>query len=56
MSKRKKNMVLSLNVRPVWELGKGHNSHLGGSGQHDNRPKRLRTRGDRNRKAVGDGW
>jgi hypothetical protein len=56
MSKRKKNMVLVLNVRQVWEIGKGHNPHLGGSGKHDNRPKRLRTRGANNRKAIGDGW
>jgi hypothetical protein len=56
MSKRKKNIVLSLNVRPVWELGKGHSCHLSGGGQHDNRPKKLRTRGDKNRNAIGDGW
>ena len=56
MSKRKKSMVLTLNVRPLWELGKGHNDHRSGSGQHDNRPKRLRTRGANNRKAIGEGW
>ena len=41
---------------PLWELGKGHNPHKSGSGQHDNRPKRLRTRGAKNRKALNDGW
>jgi hypothetical protein len=56
MSKRKKNTVVVLNVRPIWEIGKGHHSHQSGSGQHDNRPKRLRTRGDKNRKAMNDGW
>lgn len=56
MSKRKKNIVLTLSVRPVWELGKGHNDHRSGGGQHDNRPKRLRTRGANNRRAVGEGW
>lgn len=56
MNKRKKKIVLSLNIRPLWELGKGHNPHKSGSGQHDNRPKRLRTRGAKNRKALNDGW
>jgi hypothetical protein len=56
MSKRKKNMVLVLNVRPVWEIGKGHNAHLGGSGQHDNRPKRQRTRQAQKQKSINDGW
>ncbi len=56
MSKRKKNMVLKLNVRPVWAIGTGHNPHQSGSGQHDNSPKRLRTRGDKNRRAIGEGW
>jgi hypothetical protein len=56
MSKRKKNTIIALNVRPLWELGKGHNEHRSGSGQHNNQPKRLRTRGAKNRQAVRDGW
>lgn len=54
MSKRKKYGSIKLSLRPVWEVSKGHNDHMSGSGQHDNRPKRLRTRGDANRKAIGD--
>ena len=56
MSKRKNKILVKLSVRPVWEMGKGHNSHLSGSGNHDNRPKRLRTRGSNNRHSIGDGW
>lgn len=54
MSKRKKNFTITLNVRNFWEIGKGHMSHLSGSGTHDSRPKRQRTRGDSNRKAIRD--
>jgi len=56
MSKRKKNFTIKLNLKPVWEIGKGHASHLSGSGQHDNRPKRMRTRNAQKRQAVCDGW
>lgn len=51
-----KNDKIKLDVKPIWKIGKGHNVHQSGSGQHDNRPKRLRTRGSRNRQALGDGW
>jgi hypothetical protein len=56
MSNRKKNIVVKLSVRPLWELGHGHNNHRSGGGEHDSRPKRLRTRGSKSRKAIGDGW
>jgi hypothetical protein len=56
MSKKKKTIVIPLNVRPLWELGKGHNPHRSGSGQHNNATKRLRTRGAKNRQAIKDGW
>lgn len=49
-----KKQKIKLEVRPIWAIGKGHNAHNSGSGQHDNRPKRLRTRGDRNRQAMND--
>jgi hypothetical protein len=39
-----KNFKIKLNVKPIWMIGKGHNTHLSGSGKHDNRPNRLRTR------------
>lgn len=51
-----KKQTLQLNVRPLWKLGKGHNAHLSGAGQMDNRPKRQRTRQDQKRKAISDGW
>jgi hypothetical protein len=56
MSNRKKNTKIKLNIRPIWELGTGHNDHRSGSGDHDNRPKRLRTRGANSRQAIKDGW
>jgi len=56
MSKRnsKKTIVLKLNLKPFWEISKGHHDHMSGSGTHDARPKRERTRGDANRKAIRD--
>ena len=54
MSKRnsKRTITISLNLKKVWELPRGHEDHLTGTGIHDNRPKRLRTRGAANRKAM----
>lgn len=56
MSKRnsKKTITISLNLKKVWELPRGHEDHLTGTGVHDNRPKRLRTRSASNRKAIRD--
>lgn len=51
-----KKQKIKLNVRPIWELGKGHSSHISGAGSMDNRPKRLRTRQAQKRRAVNDGW
>jgi hypothetical protein len=50
----KKYGSISVESKPIWKIGKGHNGHVGGSGTHDNRPKRLRTRGNANRRAIGD--
>ena len=49
-----KKQKIKLNVKPIWAIGKGHNSHLSGGGQHDSRPKRLRTRQAANRQALKD--
>lgn len=54
--KKKKKIVLQLNVKPLWMIGTGHHGHISGSGEHDSRTKRLRTRGANNRKAISDGW
>ena len=56
MSKRnsKKTITISLNLKRVWELPRGHEDHMTGTGVHDNRPKRLRTRNASNRKAIRD--
>lgn len=54
MSKRnsKKTITINLNLKKIWELPRGHEDHLTGTGVHDNRPKRFRTRGAANRKAI----
>ena len=55
MSKRKKKYdSIRLNTKPIWEASRGHSEHISGSGTHDNRPKRSRTRGDANRNAMRD--
>lgn len=51
-----KKQKIKLDVRPIWQIGKGHNSHLSGAGTMDHRPKRLRTRSSQKRNAVDDGW
>lgn len=54
MSKRnsKKTITITLNLKQVWELPRGHEQHLTGTGTHDHRPKRLRTRAASSRKAI----
>lgn len=54
MRNSKKTIVLKLKLKPVWALGKGHSSHMSGSGQHDNRPKRMRTRNAEKRRFIGE--
>lgn len=51
-----KKQKIKLDVRPIWQIGKGHNSHLSGAGTMDNRPKRLRTRQSQKRQSLNDGW
>lgn len=52
MSKRNKTITIKLNLKKIWELPRGHEDHLTGTGVHDSRPKRLRTRSAANRKAI----
>lgn len=56
MSKRnsKKTITISLNLKKVWEVPRGHCEHISGTGVHDNRARRERTRGAANRKAFRD--
>ena len=35
---------VKINPRKVWELPMGHTSHRSGSGVHNNKPRRQRTR------------
>ena len=47
-------MTVKINPRKIWELGKGHSPHRGGSGTHDSRPNRMRTRGAASKRAIRD--
>jgi hypothetical protein len=57
MAKRKKNKnkdPIKLNLKKPWEVSKGHTPHKSGAGTHDNRPRKQRTRKDRNNQAIKD--
>lgn len=45
---------IPLKIKKIWEISKGHNPHRSGSGKHDNRPKRLRTRSAEKRFHIKD--
>jgi hypothetical protein len=36
--------TIKIKVKKPWEVSKGHSEHRSGSGEHDSRPKRKRTR------------
>ena len=36
--------IIKIKTKKIWEISKGHTAHRSGSGIHDNRPKRQRTR------------
>lgn len=42
----KDKSFIRLNVKQEWNCAKGHTPHKTGSGEHDSRPKRQRTRMD----------
>lgn len=52
MSRRKNKQIIPINIRKDWEVPKGHASHRGGGGQHDNRPRKLRTRQNINKHSI----
>lgn len=56
MGKRnsKKTVKISLDLKPIWKISKGHANHLSGGGCHDHRPNRMRTRGDQRRRSIED--
>lgn len=60
MSKRKAQPVVmpkKASNKLVVKVGKvaiGHQSHIAGSGAHDNRPKRQRTRSAQRRAAISE--
>lgn len=55
MSKRESKRTIhvgTIRAVDILRAPKGHQNKIGGCGAHDNRPKRLRTRGDRCRQAI----
>jgi len=45
---------IKISTKKSWEVSRGHNTHRSGSGNHDNRPRRVRTRMDVRRRALAD--
>ena len=45
---------VKVSTKKPWEVSRGHNSHRSGSGTHDNRPRRVRTRMDVRRRSIGE--
>ena len=46
---------IRIRTKKPWEVSRGHNSYRSGSGNHDNRPRRIRTRMDVRKKAIEEG-
>lgn len=44
MSSKHKYENVMIRVKKQWEVRTGHHNHICGSGSHDSRPKRMRTR------------
>lgn len=51
MSKTKYGTV-KVDNKKVWELPEGHHDHRSGSGTHDSRPRRLKTRANIVKQAI----
>lgn len=51
MSKTKYGTV-KVDNKKVWELPEGHHDHRSGSGTHDSRPRRLKTRANVVKQAI----
>lgn len=45
---------IKVSTKKYWEVSRGHNTHRSGSGNHDNRPRRVRTRMDIQRRALAE--
>lgn len=55
MNKSVKDWINGKTEKAVFKINTistGHKQHRSGSGEHDSRPKRMRTRGNANRAAI----
>tara|TARA_Y100000385_G_scaffold288623_1_gene355686 strand:- start:1887 stop:2063 length:177 start_codon:yes stop_codon:yes gene_type:complete len=43
---------IKVDNKKVWELPEGHHDHRSGSGTHDSRPRRLKTRANIVKQAI----
>jgi len=47
--------TLKIKAKPIWKAAKGHQAYRGGAGIHaDKRLGRMKTRGNKNQKAIDD--
>jgi len=54
MTSRRKYENITIKVKKFWQLPMGHNLPRSGSGYHNTKPKRHRTRSDSLRQALGE--
>ncbi len=45
---------IKVSTKKPWEVSRGHNIHRSGSGTHDNRSRRVRTRMDIQRRVIAE--
>jgi hypothetical protein len=45
---------IKIRKKKIWELARGHEEHRSGSGVHDCRPRRLKTRSNIVREALAE--
>jgi len=48
--------TIKLKTKPIWKVGRGHSDYRGGTGQHDNRPRKLRTKAAQKNQAIRDSY
>jgi hypothetical protein len=46
--------TIKLNTKPAWKVSRGHSAYRSGTGKHDNRPRKLRTKTSQKKQAIRD--
>ena len=47
--------TIKLDTKPIWKVSRGHSDYRGGTGKHDNRPRKLRTKSAQKNQAINGG-